>query len=58
MQRRHFELIARVIKTQAPQCPPKHLERLAEDMADELAGTNAGFDRARFLKACGAPEYR
>jgi hypothetical protein len=51
MTRKDFELVARTIKklnfTQA------HKLFIAESFADALTGTNAGFDRARFLKACG-----
>lgn len=49
MTRKDFELIARTIKQQ-----PENIRRaIAESFAVALQGTNANFDRAKFLKACG-----
>ena len=60
MQRRHFQMIANVFAQGQPLgCGPKsdaHREcwtALAESFASRLASTNPGFDRARFLAACG-----
>ena len=62
MQRQHFELIAEVIRdmplvncaTQADVDAARFHQRNAADrFADKLAKVNLGFDRARFLKACG-----
>ena len=60
MQRRHFQFIANVFAQGEPLgCGPKsdaHREcwtALAESFASRLASTNPGFDRARFLAACG-----
>ena len=62
MQRRHFQLIAEVLKDSRPEAFPEspvgldaHVQwgRTVEGMAIALASTNPGFDRARFLKACG-----
>lgn len=54
MTRKDFELIARTIKRLAGERNGgQSKETVAEAFADALTGTNAGFDRARFLKACG-----
>ena len=53
MQRRHFELLARTV---ADLANPADRTRMAHHFADALRHTNANFDRARFLKACGAAE--
>lgn len=52
MQRRDFELIARVIRA-LPSHPETYRVYVAEKFADELATVNPSFDRERFLKACG-----
>ncbi len=58
MQRRHFELIADVLRDtldfygeEATFKAP--VETVALRMATRLASTNPNFDRARFLRACG-----
>lgn len=48
MTRKDFELIASTIRTLTPAA---HAEA-AQAFADKLAGTNAGFNRDRFLRAC------
>jgi hypothetical protein len=56
MSRRHFELIARVLREQRDHASPAECQRLDETaraFADELAATNPRFDRARFLTSCG-----
>lgn len=52
MTRRDFVLIARVIRNSSEVIDEMALEALAENFADELAGTNPNFDRDRFLSAC------
>lgn len=49
MTRKDFELVVRTIKG----LDPSVRAAIGLVFADALAGTNAGFDRARFLKACG-----
>lgn len=70
MQRRHFELIANVLKSAkpSPDCAdakllPKvhqyHVEqwdRTVGTFAKALHSTNPNFNRDRFLKACGVPD--
>lgn len=61
MQRRHFELIADVLRERFA----RELEadggfrapdyKLAHAFADRLALENPRFDRSRFLGACGVP---
>lgn len=54
MQRRHFELIAKVIRELDLDGPNQlHVKRyVAMLFADALRGTNASFDRGRFVEAC------
>jgi hypothetical protein len=63
MTRQHFEAIAETLKG----CKPPNdrytgdaallqWNRMALDFADMCARSNGGFDRARFLKACGMEE--
>ena len=56
MTRRHFEMIARVVRAHAnathTENAPAHT-KLAERFANELTLENERFDRARFLAACG-----
>ena len=54
MTRQHFALIAEVIE-QSPFAPG-HKEYLAETFAEKLRATNPNFNRARFLRACGAED--
>ena len=58
MQRRHFELIARIIKESRPSLNLTAGQQagLAEDFAMELSELNPRFDMARFKKACGVKE--
>jgi hypothetical protein len=53
MSRKDFELIAAVLKARRDHIGSAYTELLAADFADRLTATNAAFDRARFLKACG-----
>lgn len=57
MERRHFELIARVLEEQKPSgwddLEDAMWRRIVHNFADALAPTNPLFDRERFLKACG-----
>lgn len=57
MTRKDFELIASVLKAQRwHRLTPLEatlLDNIARQFADRLAGTNAAFQRDRFLKACG-----
>lgn len=50
MQHRHFTTVAEIIRT-LPLDPSAHVT-VAHHFANELADTNANFDRARFLAAC------
>lgn len=50
LQSRHFAQIAAII-TRMPDRDQR--EEVAEHFAAELGYTNANFDRARFLAACG-----
>lgn len=52
MQRRHYGLIARIIRQSAPQMGAS-CAFLAERFARELRYTNPNFDEGRFLEACG-----
>ena len=64
MQRRHFEFIAEVLRTQvrrlsnldAPAGSAFNADAVALAFADGLAATNPNFDRVRFLRACGVGE--
>lgn len=47
MQHRHFATIATILRNMAAT------RAVCEHWADELAPTNARFDRKRFLTACG-----
>lgn len=49
-QHRHFATVAAWIATVPAQ--PMRIA-VAEFFADKFAGTNAKFDRKRFLRACG-----
>lgn len=60
MTRNDYELIARAMNKAQPKplalcmgpVAAQH-ERDCKSLADMLAGTNARFDKARFLAACG-----
>lgn len=63
MQRRHFELIAEVLRATrsefegAASLTPKYvLARTVENFAKKLYATNPNFNRDRFLRACGVEE--
>jgi len=55
MERRHFELIAAVLNEAGSHMPIDMAGReyIARRFADTLAKCNSGFNRERFLKACG-----
>ena len=55
LEHRHFAVIAGILKDLGPNQGvfPNQNQAICEYFADELAGTNANFDRARFLTACG-----
>ncbi len=53
MQRRHYELIAEIIRDYGY---PLDQKRCAEHFARHLVRTNSRFNRARFLRACGVEE--
>ena len=58
MQRRHFQMIAEVLNDSFPvpennTDPVLYWRLIVESFASRLASTNPGFDRARFLAACG-----
>jgi hypothetical protein len=48
MTRKHFEMIAKAIRS----LPPEFRRALAENLADQLAKENPRFDRKRFIAAC------
>ena len=50
MTRKHFELIARVVRESGLSAAAR--EKLAAEFADELDATNPMFDRKRFIAAC------
>lgn len=50
-QRRHFKLMAELVRTS--DVPPKEKLVMACHFARYLKYTNANFDQAKFLKACG-----
>jgi hypothetical protein len=51
MQRRHFATVAAIIRGGFEDHARDDVARI---FADNLAKTNPRFDRARFLRACGA----
>ena len=57
MQRRHFQMIAAILKAEmdleSTDDGMRSLAHLTREFASRLASTNPGFDRARFLAACG-----
>lgn len=55
MTKKHFELVARVIKSMPSFAPTLRAQRAscANAFADEFERENPRFDRARFLAACG-----
>lgn len=54
MQKRHYQLIADLIRTAPLALGRRHL---AEHFADGLRKTNPQFSRERFLEACETPNY-
>lgn len=57
LTKRHFESLAAIIRKEVDAAPTKggaltHY-RIGEALADFCAEHNPGFDRARFLSACG-----
>lgn len=54
MERRHFELIAKIIADlRAAGLDESEHACVTRNFARQLAPTNPAFNRARFLKACG-----
>jgi hypothetical protein len=54
MTRKDFELIAATLKTHREYADDRNaVDALSEDFATRLMATNAQFDRAKFLRACG-----
>lgn len=53
MTRKDYELIAGVLANLNEMVDDYVLEAIAEVFADSLAGTNANFNRDRFITACG-----
>lgn len=55
MQRRHFELIAEVVRESLAhrELGPCEAETLAQRFCATLRATNPNFNEARFLRACG-----
>lgn len=56
MSRKDFELIAGVLKEAKPDPAGSHFNHwgnLVIDFTNALDGSNPGFDRVRFIKACG-----
>lgn len=55
MQRRHYELIAQVLRTAKPadDNPPCTWEELCEAFADACKRDNPQFKYERFYNACG-----
>ena len=51
LQRRHYQFIADVIKSHNGGMTG--WTDIANSFADALQGTNAGYDKGRFLDACG-----
>lgn len=52
MEHRHFATVAVILNSMPARWGQRRMDIIAH-FADELAGTNPKFDRARFLKACG-----
>ena len=53
MQHRHFATVATIIKGMTGEDFEGLRGVIARRFADELASTNARFDRKRFIAACG-----
>ena len=49
LQRRHFELIARVIRNSS--LPDTSRQLIAQEFANALRSTNAGFNASKFYEA-------
>ena len=64
MEKRHFELLADVMRQTKPPClgmtrpeleqAKAQWERTLAELTRSLRATNAAFDRDRFVRACGA----
>jgi hypothetical protein len=55
-QRRHYQFMAEILDNTRPAVSGEEMdrwERIALVFAGQLQNTNPGFDRARFLAACG-----
>jgi hypothetical protein len=55
MTKKDFELIAAVLRDARLELSnyPHVIDWIAKDFARELRGTNANFNKERFLRACG-----
>lgn len=53
MTRKHFELIAEILKDSKNYIEPVKHWALCRNFGEKLADTNNAFDLARFLEACG-----
>lgn len=58
MTRKDFELIAKVLRTADEVADQDTLEALAEMFADELAKTNAAFNRGLFIAKATATDTK
>jgi hypothetical protein len=52
LQHRHFAVIAGILADQCEHMPQEQWSLMCNRFADQLAYTNARFDRHRFLMAC------
>lgn len=57
MTRKHFELIARIIKESTSYPTPELRRAVALDFASAFAAGSPGFKRDKFLTACGVKSY-
>ncbi len=53
MTKKHFKAIAKVIEESAGRIPETERFRLAIKLSNILLESNLGFDREKFLTACG-----
>lgn len=53
MTRKHFRHLAGMVKWWGSQDTPLSIHSIADDLAAFCQSQNPGFDRERFLEACG-----
>jgi hypothetical protein len=53
MSRKHFESVAKALKSLRPVVDNKKWENEIKTLADEFATFNTNFDKWRFFRACG-----